>query len=115
MNLPTGSRALPPAQSIITLFRSSRQIPRTGLGGGPLARVLTRTTFQSPVRSELSRDDSTFADDASSVGNKEDDDEDEDDGNDDDKFDGFSGDPERLKAFNVSKFSVLRRNLTLSM
>ena len=39
------------------------------------------------------------------MGNKEDDDDDEDDGNDDDKFDGFSGDPERLKAFNVSKSS----------
>ena len=36
------------------------------------------------------------------MGNKEDDDDDDDDGNDDDKFDGFSGDPERLKAFNVS-------------
>ena len=36
------------------------------------------------------------------MGNKEDEDDDEDDGNDDDKFDGFSGDPERLKAFNVS-------------
>ena len=40
------------------------------------------------------------------MGNKEDDDDDEDDGNADDKFDGFSGDPERLKAFNVSKSSV---------
>ena len=49
----------------------------------------------------MSRDES-IVDDASSVGNKEDDDDDEDDGNDDEKFEGFSGDPERLKAFNVS-------------
>ena len=41
------------------------------------------------------------------MGNKEDEDDDEDDGNDDDKFDGFSGDPERLKAFNVSKVKFL--------
>ena len=41
------------------------------------------------------------------MGNKEDEDDDEDDGNDDDKFDGFSGDPERLKAFNVSIISSL--------
>ena len=40
------------------------------------------------------------------MGNKEDEDDDEDDGNDDDKFDGFSGDPERLKAFNVSRYFV---------
>ena len=40
------------------------------------------------------------------MGNKEDDDDDDDDGNDDDKFDGFSGDPERLKAFNVSIYFV---------
>ena len=49
----------------------------------------------------MSRDES-IVDDASSVGNKEDDDDDEEDGNDDEKFEGFSGDPERLKAFNVS-------------
>ena len=41
-------------------------------------------------------------DDTSSVGNKEDDEDDEEDGNDDEKFEGMSGDPERLKAFNVS-------------
>ena len=49
----------------------------------------------------MSRDDS-IVDDASSVGNKEEDDDDEDDANDDEKFEGVSGDPERLKAFNVS-------------
>ena len=49
----------------------------------------------------MSRDES-IVDDASSVGNKDDDDDDEEDGNDDEKFEGFSGDPERLKAFNVS-------------
>ena len=48
------------------------------------------------------------------MGNKEDDDDDEDDGNDDDKFDGFSGDPERLKAFNVSKSSLCFYQLFMS-
>ena len=57
--------------------------------------------MQSPGRSDHSRDDSLIADDASSTGNKEDDDDDdEDDAN--DENDGFSRDPERLKAFNVS-------------
>ena len=57
--------------------------------------------MQSPGRSDHSRDDSLIADDASSTGNKDDDDEDdEDDAN--DENDGFSRDPERLKAFNVS-------------
>ena len=50
----------------------------------------------------MSREDSIIADDSSSVGNKEDDDDDDEDGGDDDKFEGFTGDPERLKAFNVS-------------
>ena len=59
-------------------------------------------SFQSPGRSDLSREDSIIADDSSSIGNKEDDDDDDDDGGDDDKFEGFTGDPERLKAFNVS-------------
>ena len=49
----------------------------------------------------MSRDES-IVDDTSSVGNKEDDEDDEEDVNDDEKFEGFSGDPERLKAFNVS-------------
>ena len=49
----------------------------------------------------MSRDES-IVDDTSSVGNKEDDEDDEEDGNDDEKFEGISGDPERLKAFNVS-------------
>ena len=58
--------------------------------------------LQSPTgRSDHSRDDSLIADDASSTGNKDDDDDDdEDDAN--DENDGFSRDPERLKAFNVS-------------
>ena len=57
--------------------------------------------MQSPGRSDHSRDDSLIADDASSTGNKDDDDDDdEDDAN--DENDGFSRDPERLKAFNVS-------------
>ena len=57
--------------------------------------------LQSPGRSDHSRDDSLIADDASSTGNKDDDDDDdEDDAN--DENDGFSRDPERLKAFNVS-------------
>jgi len=55
----------------------------------------------SPGRSDLSREDSIIADDSSSIGNKEDDDDDDDDGGDDDKFEGFTGDPERLKAFNM--------------
>ena len=55
--------------------------------------------FQSPGRSDLSRDDSNMGDDSSSMGAKE---EDEDDENDEDLEDN-SGDPERLKAFNVRK------------
>jgi len=55
----------------------------------------------SPGRSDLSREDSIIADDSSSMGNKEDDDDDDEDGGDDDKFEGFTGDPERLKAFNM--------------
>ena len=49
----------------------------------------------------MSRDDS-IVDDTSSVGNKEDDEDDEEDANEDEKFEGNPGDPERLKAFNVS-------------
>jgi len=57
-------------------------------------------TTMSPGRSDHSRDDSLIADDASSTGNKDDDDDDdEDDAN--DENDGFSRDPERLKAFNM--------------
>ena len=55
---------------------------------------------QSPNRSDLARDD-LIADDTSSTGNKDDDDDDDDDDGADDKFDNV-GDPERLKAFNVS-------------
>merc|ERR1719507_1213464 len=51
-------------------------------------------TTMSPGRSDHSRDDSLIADDASSTGNN-----DEDDAN--DENDGFSRDPERLKAFNM--------------
>jgi len=51
----------------------------------------------SPGRSDLSRDDSNMGDDSSSMGAKE---EDEDDENDEDLEDN-SGDPERLKAFNM--------------
>ena len=65
------------------------------------SNIHSANILQSPVRSDMSRDES-IVDDASSVGNKEDDDDDEEDGNDDEKFEGFSGDPERLKAFNVS-------------
>jgi hypothetical protein len=53
----------------------------------------------------LTRDD-LIADDTSSTGNKDDDDDDEDDDGADDKFDNV-GDPERLKAFNVSTFVKL--------
>ena len=61
--------------------------------------------LQSPGRSDHSRDDSLIADDASSTGNKDDDDDDdEDDAN--DENDGFSRDPERLKAFNVSSLAL---------
>ena len=58
--------------------------------------------FQSPGRSDLSRDDSNMGDDSSSIGAKE---EDEDDDNDEDLEDN-SGDPERLKAFNVRLLKV---------
>ena len=50
----------------------------------------------------MSRDDSNMGDDSSSIGAKE---EDEDDDNDDDLEDN-SGDPERLKAFNVRILKV---------
>ena len=60
--------------------------------------------FQSPGRSEGTKEDLSITDDTSSTGNKEDDeDEDEDEGN-DENFDGFSRDPERLKAFNVRRY-----------
>ena len=52
----------------------------------------------------MSRDESIIADDASSTGNKEDDDDDDDDDGVDERFDGQPGDPEKLKAFNVSRF-----------
>ena len=59
--------------------------------------------FQSPALSSDQTPDNSCPDDASSNGAK-DDDEDEDE--DDDKLDGIScGDPEKLKAFNVSLIS----------
>jgi len=70
--------------------------------GGVSHQQLTQhnTSTMSPGRSDHSRDDSLIADDASSTGNKDDDDDDdEDDAN--DENDGFSRDPERLKAFNM--------------
>ena len=67
--------------------------------------------MQSPGRSDLSRDaESIVTDDASSGGQKEDDEDDEEDGGDDEKFEGFSGDPERLKAFNVSSISIIHQH-----
>jgi len=75
-----------------------------GMPGSQLSHLLQQngtSSTLSPGRSEHSREDSIIADDASSTGNKDDDDdEDEDDGN-DENFDGFSRDPERLKAFNM--------------
>ena len=62
----------------------------------------------------MSRDES-IVDDTSSVGNKEDDEDDEEDGNDDEKFEGMSGDPERLKAFNVSVDSASHVIIPLSL
>ena len=47
----------------------------------------------------MSRDDSNLGDDSSSIGAKDDDDDDDDD---DGIEEGSGGDPERLKAFNVS-------------
>ena len=62
--------------------------------------------FQSPRASEQPREDVSITDDASSTGNKdEDDDEDEEDVN-DENFDGLNRDPERLKAFNVSRLKL---------
>lgn len=62
----------------------------------------------------MSREDSII-DDTSSIGNKEEDDDDEDDANDDEKFESLSGDPERLKAFNVRiHFMVLIELLLLN-
>ena len=63
--------------------------------------------FQSPRASEQPREDVSITDDASSTGNKdEDDDEDEEDVN-DENFDGLNRDPERLKAFNVSRYKLV--------
>ena len=44
-----------------------------------------------------------MTDDSSSVGNKEDDDDEDEEDTNDENFDGLNRDPERLKAFNVSK------------
>ena len=69
--------------------------------------ALSSLLFQSPGRCETGKEDLSITDDTSSTGNKEDDeDEDEDEGN-DENFDGFSRDPERLKAFNVRKYLVV--------
>ena len=65
---------------------------------------LSSLLLQSPGRCEPGKEDLSITDDTSSTGNKEDDeDEDEDEGN-DENFDGFSRDPERLKAFNVRTY-----------
>jgi len=82
-----------------------QSLPKTqqGLQVSQLSHLLQQngSSTLSPGRSEHSREDSIITDDASSNGNKDDDDdEDEDDGN-DENFDGFSRDPERLKAFNM--------------
>ena len=59
-------------------------------------------SFQSPSLSDNTIDTSGH-DDASSSGAKDDDDDDDDDDVNDDKIDGqLCGDPEKLKAFNVS-------------
>lgn len=55
-------------------------------------------SFQSPVNAETG----SAHDETSSSGNKEDEDDDDDES--DDKIDAQTHDPERLKAFNVSKF-----------
>ena len=65
--------------------------------------------LQSPNRFEQGRED-LIADDTSSTGNKDDDDDDDDDDGADDKFDN-AGDPERLKAFNVSDNCSADRNI----
>ena len=77
------------------------------LGNVPkLCAITLQQCPQSPGRSDHSRDDSLIADDASSTGNKDDDDDDDDDDGTEDN-DGFSRDPERLKAFNVSASHII--------
>merc|ERR1712223_740080 len=70
---------------------------------GHLAGLLAQNgqnggSSSSPGLSDQTADNSCH-DDASSTGAKDDDDDE--DGGDDDKFEGFTGDPERLKAFNM--------------
>ena len=61
--------------------------------------------FQSPA----ARDETaSIADDSSSVGNKEEDDDDDEEDTNDENFDGINRDPERLKAFNVSIYKVIK-------
>ena len=66
--------------------------------------LFTPSYFQSPSLSDNTIDTSGH-DDASSSGAKDDDDDDDDDDVNDEKIDGqLCGDPEKLKAFNVSIF-----------
>jgi len=72
--------------------------PASQLGQLLVQNGSTNARPMSPGRSDLSRDDSNLGDDTSSIGAKED--LDEEDENDEDLEDN-SGDPERLKAFNM--------------
>lgn len=88
-----------PALGVQRMSPMSQAAPVSQLGQ-LLAQQNGSTTAgrpMSPGRSDLSRDDSNMGDDSSSIGAKE---EDEDDDNDEDLEDN-SGDPERLKAFNM--------------
>ena len=75
--------------------------------------------FQSPGRAEQPREDVSITDDTSSTGNKDDDDDEEEEDVNDENFDGLSRDPERLKAFNVSRYTfhmfTVHHNLILKI
>jgi type II secretory pathway component GspD/PulD (secretin) len=88
-------------------FNGSGSVAMTGHLAGLLAQNGGQNggagSSSSPGLSDQTADNSC-QDDASSTGAKEEDDDDEDD---DDKLDGLaSGDPEKLKAFNVKLISI---------
>jgi len=87
-----------PALGVQRMSPMNQAAPASQLGQLLVQNGSTTARPMSPGRSDLSRDDSNLGDDTSSIGAKED--LDEEDENDEDLEDN-SGDPERLKAFNM--------------
>merc|ERR550534_2968009 len=87
-----------PALGVQRMSPMNQAAPASQLGQLLVQNGSTNARPMSPGRSDLSRDDSNLGDDTSSIGAKED--LDEEDENDEDLEDN-SGDPERLKAFNM--------------